>query len=328
MGVQIDLNDFSQATKYVNENFNTFAKDRVASDIGMTLFGVTNVDFQTEVVQLYSGLKGIKKIAEGEDLPSIQGKQGDSITFTQSQFGAKVPVTKPMRIFDRYGEVQELVRTVTDNAFDLIDQSFADLLLNGWSTSYTDVYGNAITQVAPDGKSIFSKTHTDSAFASYSFNNIINDGTVDNPTISRQAVVKTRAKALKYKDAAGVTRPVRLDTIIVGPDLEDLARRIVDSEGIVGTANRETNEYLKGMNVIVWERLGATSQGTDTSAYWFMADSARLPQGLRAYFKQKPQISAPAVYGPNMIWNYELDYFYDYGCVTPIYLYGSNGTNA
>lgn len=328
--MSISLSSFEAATQYVNENFNAFAKDRVAEDTGMNkIFGVKNVDFQTEVVQKYAGLRGVQKISEGSDLPSAQGKQGDRITFTQAQYGVKIPVTKPMRIFDRYDEVQQLVRSQTDDAFDKIDQSFSDVLLNGWNTSYTNVYGDAVTAVGPDGKALFATNHSSAAFATYSFDNIIKDSAATpNPSLSRDAVIKTRATALKYKDEAGITRPVTLDTIVVGPDLEDLARRIVESEGIVGTANRETNVYLKSIDVVVWARLGSTGTGTDTSAYWFMIDSKKIKEGLRTYFKQKPMIAPPAVYGPNMIWNYELDYFYDYGWVHPIYIYGSKGTNA
>lgn len=57
----------------------------------------------------------------------------------------KIPVTKSMRIFDRYGEVQQLVKTITDDSFNKIDQSLADVLTQGWNSSYTDVYGD--TQV-------------------------------------------------------------------------------------------------------------------------------------------------------------------------------------
>jgi len=324
----LDLTNFEQTTEYVNENFLEFAKGRVAQDVGMRLFGVKNVDFKTEVVQLYEGLRGIRKVAEGQDLPKSQGKEGDNITFIQSQYGVAVPVTKDMRIFQRFDAVSSLLRTSTDEAFDLIDQSLADILLNGWNTSYVDAYDDTVSGVGPDGKALFSGTHTSGAYADYSFKNIINDGSVDNPTLSRAAVVKTRSKALKYKDPAGITRPVRLDTLVVGPDLEDLANRIVNSDGIVGSANLETNSYLRGINVVVWERLGSTSTGTDTSAYWFMADSTRIKDGLRAYFKQKPQMAAPAVYGPNSVWNYELDYFYDRGFVSPVAVYGSKGTNA
>jgi len=330
MGNQVSLSNYLATTQYVNENFNTFAKDRIAEDIGMQeIFGVKNVDFQTEVVQKYAGVKGIQAIPEGADLPSISGQQGDQITFTQAQYGVKIPVTKPMRIFDRYDEVQQLVKTATDDAFDKIDTSFSDVLLNGWSTSYTNVYNQTVASVGPDGKALFASNHSSAANASYSFNNIIADSAgTTNPALSRDAVIKTRSKALKYRDEAGINRPVKLDTIVVGPDLEDLARRIVESEGIVGTANRETNVYLKGMNVVVWSRLGATGQGTDTSAYWFMIDSKKIKEGLRAYFKQKPMIAPPAVYGPNMIWNYELDYFYSYGWIHPIYIYGSKGDNS
>lgn len=324
----LDLTNFEQTTEYVNESFQEYAKARVASDKGMQLFGVKNIDFKTEIVQLYEGLRGIRRVAEGQDLPKAQGREGDNITFIQSQYGVNVPVTKDMRIFQRFEAVSSLLKTQTDEAFDLIDQSLADVLTNGWLTSYQDAYGDVVSGVGPDGKALFSATHTSSAFADYSFKNIINDGSVDNPTLSRTAVVKTRSKGLKYKDPAGVTRPVHLDTLVVGPDLEDLANRIVKSEGIVGTANLETNSYLSSMKIVVWERLGSTSTGTDTSAYWFMVDSSRVKDGLRAYFKQKPQMASPNAYGPNQVWNYELDYFYDRGFVSPVAVYGSKGTNS
>lgn len=49
----------------------------------------------------------------------------------QSRYGAIVPITKDMRIFDLYAKMEGVVRSVVDDAWDKIDQSLADVLLNG-----------------------------------------------------------------------------------------------------------------------------------------------------------------------------------------------------
>jgi hypothetical protein len=43
--------------------------------------------------------------------------------------------------------MKDIVKSATDEAFDKIDQSMSDLLLNGWSTSYTDVYSQVVSAV-------------------------------------------------------------------------------------------------------------------------------------------------------------------------------------
>ncbi len=52
-----------------------------------------------------------------------------------------------MRMFDLFGKIEAEVKNLTSDAFDSIDQSMADVLLNGWATSYTDVYGDTVTSI-------------------------------------------------------------------------------------------------------------------------------------------------------------------------------------
>lgn len=320
---------FQKLTAYVNENWNEFASLRVAEDKGLELFGARDTQFQTEVVQNYHGLsKGIRRVAGGQDYPEIVGAQGDGITFVQAHYAGVVNVEKDLRLFNRYQEeVPMLVKTAVDACFDNLDQNYADIILNGWSTSFVNVYGDTVTSVGPDSKAMFVSNHSVSGYASYTFDNRITDGTNVDPRLSRDAVVATRAKALKYTDPGKVKRPIKLDTIVVGPDLEDYARRIVESDGIVGTPNRETNAYLKGMKVLVWERLGSTGAGTDTSAYWFMVDSSRIKDGLRSYFRQRPVIGPEREFGPNETWSYLVDYYNATGFSTPNFIFGSRGLN-
>lgn len=320
---------FQKLTAYVNDNWNEFAALRVAADKGLELFGAKAVEFQTEVVQNYSSLnKGIKRVADGGTYPSIVGAQGDGITFVQAHYAGRVDVTKDLRLFNRYeAEVPMLVQTAVDACFDNLDQNYADVLLNGWASSYVNVYGDTVSNVGPDSKVLFASNHSTSANAGYSFDNRVTDGVNVDPRLSRDAIVTTKARALKYVDPGSIKRPIKLDTIVCSPDLEDLAYRIVKTDGIAGTPNRDTNAYLGGMNILSWERLGSTGQGADTSSYWFMVDSTRIKQGLRSYFRQQPKIGPEREFGPDETWTYLVDYYNATGFSTPNFIFGSRGLN-
>lgn len=320
--------DFPALTDRIEEIFVEHAATKVGASVGMDLFGVKETNMLTYQYQMIHGLSGIQEVTPGQNLPSITSNEGDDASWTQRYFGGKFEVTKAMRKFDLYDKIDGLAASLTDDAFDLIDQSFADVLLFGWDTSYTDVYGKLIASLCPDGKTLFHATH-DFNVGSRTFSNIINDGTNNNPTLSRAAIVKARAAAKKYKDAAGKNRPINLDTLIVGPDLEDLAERILFSPGVQGTDNVDNNPLKsKVKKLIVWDRLGADGQGTDKSNYWFLADGSKMKETLRALFAERPSLDAPEQVYENKNWEWTLDFFYTIGLGFPAFVYGSKGTNA
>ncbi len=319
--------DFAKLTDDLESIFVENAKSAIATSVWMKLFWISDDVRKTYEHSILHGTSGIKKIGEGADLPTATSKEGDSIIYTQSRFWGLASVTKDMRMFDLHAKIEWEIKNLTSDAFDMIDQSMADVLLNGWSTSYVDVYWETVTSVWPDSLAVFSAAHTNGAtWTTYS--NIINDGTNPNPTLSRDAVVTERAAARKYTDPNGIHRPINLDTLYVWPDLEDLALRITESSQIQGSANNDTNGNLKSIKVVVWDRLGSNSAGTDTSAYWFMADSSKVDESVKAIFAQRPMLEAPEVVYKNKNWDYALDFYYTLGRGFAPYLRGSKWTNA
>jgi len=310
------------------------AKDRVENDVGMKLFDVKDSKRKTITKQMVHGQVGIKFVPQGSDLPNSEGQEGDSISWSQEYYGVQVVVTKHMRVFmmessddgdSDVTEVTELVDTITDEGFDLIDQSYADVLLYGQDSTYTDVYGRLQTATTPDGQPLFSAAHTqlDETFSNLC---IDNNGTT-NATLSRESVIATRNAALKYKDANGLLRPIVLDELIVGPDLADLADRIINSDKIQGSANNDKNKTtaLSGIKLIIWNRLAADSAGTDKGTYWFMANSKKRRHTLKSYFAQKPMIDKAKEGVTNTNWYYPFDFFYVIGRFVPQYMRGSTG---
>lgn len=320
--------DFLSLTRYLDEVVNEATVEKVAAmDVADMLFDTSTYVRKDYIYRVLHGIKGVSLVPEGSDLPRATGLQGDGITFTNSQYGAQVPITKALRLFDLEGEeMAAITRSIVDDGMDKIDQSLADVLLNGHSSSaYTDVYGISVTPVGPDGDPLFTATHSNGATSATYSNLAVNSAGTTNQALSRDTVVATRVKGLVYKDVNNLTRPVMLDTLIVSPNLEDLAERTLYSTQIPGEANNDINA-LKGKikKLCVWPRLQTSGQGTDTSNRWYMCDSKAVKKTLKARFAQKPIFAAPTVHDNNMDWQYNYDYFYFKGFGFAPYIFGSS----
>lgn len=327
--MSIRVSDFSALTDDLQTVTNE-ARDLKVAQMGAAniLFDIRDEARRTHDELVLHGVSGVGPVPDGADYPRVNSEQGDTITYTQSKYGAIVPVTYLMRRWDLHDQIIETAKSIMDDAMDKLDQSFADMLLYGFaSTAYTDVWGNSVTPVGPSGQSLFGSALTNGVTAA-TYSNLINDGTNNNPALSRTAIVAERARALKYTDPNGLTRPVRLDTLIVGPDNEDLAERLLYSTQIPGEANNDLNA-LKGKikQMKVWERLDLRSDATDTSAYWFMADSSKVKKTLKAFFTDRPQLVAPDQVFANDDWEYKLRLVYSRGFSWAPYLRGSTGVN-
>lgn len=326
----ISVNDFAKLTTDLQEVFNEASANKIADAMGLNIFNVgetERLDFKHVVLH---GVKGIEEVAEGQNLPAVTGEEGDDITWSQRYFGALPTVTKKMRKFELTDQIEDVVRSITDDAWDKIDQSLADDLLYGWDTTHTDVYGKLVSSVGPDGLALFSALHTYGG-TSQTYSNIISDGTNLNASLSRAALVELIKDGRTYRDANNIIRPIRIDTIIVPPSLEDLAHRIIDSVQISGSANWDPNDLVRNRfkgNVKVWERLEQTGQGTSKSAHWFAYDSKMVGKSLQCKFSERPSLDAPDQVYENKNWQYSIDYFYTHGIGFAPYIRGSKGTNA
>lgn len=324
---------YEALTKEIQKIFSTAAKNKIAKQFGMTLFGVKTTELLDYKYQILHGVDGVVPVAESQDYPKTSGKQGDSITFTQQTYGRTIVVSKKIRKFWRTqnGSVASQVKTTTETTFDRIDQSMADRLLNGWGATYTDVFDETQSNVCPDGNPLFYAAHSNAA-NSTTFSNIITEGATVNPTLSRPALVETIARGRKFKrpinEGKDVVAPVELNCLLVGPDLYDLAIRLVESAKIAGSDNNDTNGSIAHLKVKMWSRLASDGQGVDHSAKWFMYDEGMVGETLMALFSQKPQLDAPDEAYRSKDWEYTIDTYYVLGNGWPAYIYASKGTNA
>ena len=293
----------------------------------MKLFDVMDTNRKTYDYLALHGIAGITKLTEGQDFPEVTSVEGDTAAWTQSHYGALVPVTKDMRKFDLHNQIKSVVRSISIDAFQKLEQSMADVFGHCQDTSYTDVYAQTVSALTPDAKELCDDAH-DSPSGSTTFDNVItsDDGTTQNDVLSRAVIANMRSIGLTYKDPVGINRPIYYDTLIVPPALEDLARRIVETDRMPGSANNDINP-VKGWikNVYVWPQLQTLADSTDGSAFWFLADSSRIKDVLQLLFAERPSLDAPETVYKNKNWNYSIDYYYTIGRGYPAGFAGSLG---
>lgn len=321
--------DYPKLTQKLNEVFNESASLAIEEWKGKELFDVMDTDWKIYDYLVLHGVGNFSRVAEGQELPTTNSNEGDSAQFTQKRYGAKVSITKDMRMFDRYDQMTEAVSSAVDEAFHKIDQSMADVLTNGFSGStYTDVFGDTVSNLAVDGVVLFSASHTNN-INSRTFRNLIrNTAGTDNPGLSRDAIVKARADARTYRDPNNVNRPISLDTLIVSANKEDLAERLIFSGGVATTPNVDINPLKGKVNkIMVWSKLDTRSDGTDTSNYWFLADGRRVKKTLKAPFAQKPTMQQAEQVTETQNWLYPIDGYYALGLGHAAYIFGSTGAN-
>jgi len=307
--------------------FNEVAKRKVAENVGFQIYDVFDTNRREFTHLILHGMAGIRKVVPGEDLPKLATREGDQITWTQAYYGAMVDITKEMRLFDLYNQMETLISSVSEDAFDKVDQSLADRMLGGFAGStYLDPYGETVSNLGPDGVRLFSSAHTN-PITSKEYTNLC-QGATANPVLSRDAIVKTRVDAAMHRDPNNIIRPINLDTLIIPPALEDTANRIINSQYLPGSSNNDINPLYNKVKVVVWPRLSANSAGTDTSDYWFMADSRAVKESLKCLFAERPSLDAPEQVYENKNWGYTLDFFYTLGQGYPAYIWGSTGAGA
>ena len=321
--------DFPTLTQKLNEWFNEAASLAVEGWIGAQLFDVGETNWQTYNGLILNGAAKFDRVSEGAQLPVGSISEGDSMSISQKRYGGRISISKDMRMFDRYDQIEEVTKDNVQFAFDRIDQSQADLLLNGFTgTSYTDVYGYTQSNVCADGVVFFSASHTNNQNANTARNLIRNAAGTANPALDRAAIVTARKDAKINRDPNNANRPVNLDRLIVSATNEDLAERTVYSSGVAGTPNVDLNP-LKGKisNILVWSRCDTSGQAADTSAYWFLADSRFSKKTLKSPFAQKPMMVPPTQVHDSLNWEYPLDSYYTLGLLWPFGVWGATGAN-
>jgi hypothetical protein len=227
--------------------------------------------------------------------------QGYLTTFTHETYLVELPIERELVEDAQYPQITDAVSALADSFSEKKETDASSLFVN----AFTDAYAGA------DGVGLCSTLHPNGPNKTGSTQS--NEGTY---SLTADNVSTVRIAMMGFKDDAGGRLAINPDLLLVPPELEDAALKIVNSTNQPGSANNDINPQQGRMRVVRWNYL------TDTNA-WFMIDSNRMKRALK-WFDRVP-INITLAPKSSSAWAiYEARARYSYGWRDWRWLHGSN----
>lgn len=237
------------------------------------LFDMQGSEFAEEKAQGIGGLG-----TDGwnfEDTGRVQYGEvvkGYAASFGHKEFARGVMIQRTLFDDARWGEIRNQTATLGDAAFRMREKAGANVFVNAFSAATTetrDDYGT--NAIGPDSVALCSAAHP---------RNPANAGTTDanegTESLTEAGLSATRQAMQAFVDLNGDLLNVMPDELLVPPELEDTALKLVRSANEPESGNNAINPQAGRFRVMTWHYL------TDANA-WFMMDSGRRRAHLKWY---------------------------------------------
>lgn len=216
------------------------------------------------------------------DIPQFTGtvtyadvSQGYDATYTHLEWAAGIQIERALFDDDQFAIIDSRPKGMAQSANRLRQTHSARAFNNAFSID-TLFYSHT------EGVALCSNSHTTTSGASVAsgFDNLVTTG------LSATALAAARVQMIGYRGDQAERISVMPDTILIPPDLYDLAYEIVGSQGKPGVATNDANVHYGQYKVSEWNYL------TDTNN-WFLMDSAMMKSGygLLWYDRVKPEFA-------------------------------------
>lgn len=314
-----DYWDQTSHLKMIDEIFQESMKDKLDDLVLLRIFDEETNSHRNDTILIEDGLTGVSFIPENSEYPDAE--VGESSTFTMQKFkyGAKVLITEEMKKYNEIGSMKERIRSIVDDGMEKIEQSLADILLNGFSTAaYVDVFGKTTGAVGQAGRALFNSTD----------GNVIVAGSVTSPELCSTALDAAYVMGATRKNRNGQYKSIKYDTLLVSPALRGTAEVLVNSDRLPWSSDNAVNINKGRYKIVTSPRLASSSQGVDTSAYWFVFDSRKIKNQLKVKWAKKPELKAvgEVLFDANEV--HRFSFWYSRGFLNNNYIAGSQGTGS
>ena len=200
-------------------------------------------------------------------------------TYTHDAFTQGFMVTREMYDDEYYKQMEKLPKAMARSGRAKVETDAMNPLIHGFVTNGHGVAGDTAIY---DGQALFSAAHPLlDAGAGVVGDNLATGALTD---VSLKAAIQVMRETL---DEAGNLIQFKATRLIIPPALEDTARRLLHSTLIPGSANNDTNEFLKsqGLQIVIMDYLSAAAGGSDTA--WYLQDGAR--HELNFFWRIRPE---------------------------------------
>ena len=207
-----------------------------------------------------TGLWDVKN--PGQNINEEDMAKGDEVSYVHTAYAKMIQVEREFSDDDMYGVVEKLPRQLGIGGRATVETTAAAILNNAFAVN------------GYDGVPLFSDSHP-----------LIKGGVADN-LMTASALNDTNLKTgitmmrTNMKTEEGLKMQARAKKLVVSPDLEFTAMTLLQSAGVVGSGNNDTNVLKGRLSPVVLDYL------TDTNA-WFLMDPA-IAQ-LIFFWRVKPE---------------------------------------
>ena len=254
----------NQYDKFVSDTFNEKTSKKYAEKTGsMTSLGNFSI------------------VGEGEAAPKDDMQEGFTKLIVHSTFMKGFSCTREMK---DDGDI-DVMKTAAANFVRSYKRTRAQLASDALTTeaaSFT-FSGKALDKTTGDGKALFAQDHPGKkAGVAAQCNVFTNAFGTDATMLNRLANI-----GRNFKNQSGVVMGYTFDTIIIPsnvPDLEDIIKRIIRSDLIVGSSNNDVNTQKGLWNLIVdpmW-------QVTSGKPYILMSSEANKEMNGSVFYDRVP----------------------------------------
>jgi len=211
-----------------------------------------NVDGSQKAQEHDLGIGGFSDFTEYKGAIEYDDpEQGYKTTYTHVEYVKGFTVERKLVDDDLYNIINKRPRALAIAAMRTREKHAASVFNNAFSASYTGADAIALCGSHP-----------------YSPSNASTQSNSGTTALSGDAIIATRKLMRTYEDDRGELVSINPDTVLVPPELEDVAWTEVNSVNKAGTADNDANFVRSKINrVIAWDYL------TDANN-WFLLDSA------------------------------------------------------
>jgi phage major head subunit gpT-like protein len=235
---------------------------------------VFNVDKSNKHAEHDISLTGFgpweKRTSENSEVPYDDPMEGFAVDYLHDEFLKGFKVTRAMVDDEMYNQINKLPRNLARAGRAKVETDAASVLNNGFANS------------GYDGEALFSNEHPLKRAGSSTGDNLIEvtDPSTSDDLLNEDTVNEAILKARKTTDDAGLKIVVSPKYIVVPPELEAQATRVVQSAQRPGTDWNDINTVRGKLQIIVMDYL------TDPQAYFLVDPSVHQ---LNFFWRVKPE---------------------------------------
>lgn len=191
-------------------------------------------------------------------IASVGFDRGYKTTFTHKEFLVELPIRRTLIEDNKYPQILDAAAQLGDSAALKREHDAASVFNNYSSSSY----------VGGDAVALGSNSHPNGPHKSATQDNLY-----ASTALSATNVETVREAMMAYTDDVGELCGIVPNLLLVPPALENTAKTICETDGIVGKADNDLNPQKGRFTYIMWPYLSS-------STTWFMIDSAKMKQSL------------------------------------------------